>query len=385
MTSPQRQSSEDKDPVDPLQVELTPLNDITTLARRWQALELKSDRSFFLSWHWIGAWVEGLQKPPLMCAIKAEDGSDIALGLFTETHELRHGLVSARQLVLHATGNPAQDVITIEYNSLLCARQMEEQAWSALLQHLKSLSSPTWNEIVILGTTTKIEKITHKSMPRSYRKAETGSYLIDLSTLRRQGIQDHDGYLATLSKNTRNQIRRSLNLYKEQGPVTLERAQTIEQAHNFLEQLHQWHEAKWQERGITSVLSNKHYIDFHHRLLETGLKSGQIEILRARAGDHIFGGLYNFVDRGNVYFYFSGFRSEDDNRRKPGLTTHALAIEDHLKKGSTTYDFMAGDDRYKKSLGEPGPDIITYTIQKPEPALLLEGLGRRLKSQFQGN
>jgi CelD/BcsL family acetyltransferase involved in cellulose biosynthesis len=75
---------------------------------------------------------------------------------------------------------------------------------------------------------------------------------------------------------------------------------------------------------------------------------GAIQVLRAEG----VGVLYNFVDRGRVYFYQSGFHYSPDNRLKPGLVMHYLAVEHCLSNPELAeYDFLAGDSQYKRSLG----------------------------------
>ena len=82
-----------------------------------------------------------------------------------------------------------------------------------------------------------------------------------------------------------------------------------------------------------------------------------MELLRVSAGADIIGYVYNLVYRGHVYAYQTGILYESNPRLKPGLVSHCLCIERHLEEGSDVYDFMAGDARYKASLGEPGPDM----------------------------
>ena len=71
------------------------------------------------------------------------------------------------------------------------------------------------------------------------------------------------------------------------------------------------------------------------------------------------------VYRRQVYAYQSGFLFEADAKLKPGLVSHVLCIEDHLQNGMALYDFMAGDARYKSSLGQPGPDMRYVLVQRP--------------------
>jgi len=121
---------------------------------------------------------------------------------------------------------------------------------------------------------------------------------------------------------------------------------------------------------------------FHRRLIADALPRGEVEMLRASAGGEGFGWLYNFVSRGRVLFYLSGFRAEDDNRLKPGLVSHALAVERHLHSGAQVYDFMGGTNRYKTSLGQAGPDITALALQRRVPVLMLEDVARAVKTRL---
>jgi CelD/BcsL family acetyltransferase involved in cellulose biosynthesis len=203
--------------------------------------------------------------------------------------------------------------------------------------------------------------------------------------LRANGVADADGYVATLGKSTRSQIRRSLKLYKQRGALSLDVAESLSEAQAFLAELGTHHEAKWNAAGQLGATQKEDYMRFHARMMDRAYGEdcdNGVEFLRARAGDHSFGWLYNFVDRGNVLFYLSGFAFEEDNKLKPGLVTHTLAIEHHLKAGMDVYDFMGGDNRYKMNMGQPGPDVVAYALQRKTMPMMLESAARGLKARL---
>ncbi|MBY0422908.1 MAG: GNAT family N-acetyltransferase, partial [Parvularculaceae bacterium] len=111
---------------------------------------------------------------------------------------------------------------------------------------------------------------------------------------------------------------------------------------------------------------------FHERLIANAFPLGAVELLRVSAGAEPFAWLFNFVDRGRVLFNVAGLAFESDNRFKPGLVAHALAIEDHLRRGADVYDFMAGDERYKTELGAVGPRFVSLALQRPRVKLRIE-------------
>jgi CelD/BcsL family acetyltransferase involved in cellulose biosynthesis len=101
--------------------------------------------------------------------------------------------------------------------------------------------------------------------------------------------------------------------------------------------------------------------------------AGEIQLLRLRAGgQREVGYLYNFVRRGVVHAYQSGFRYNPDPRLKPGLVSHALAIEHNLATGARLYEFMAGASRYKASLGTLSGEMAWLVLQRDRLALRAE-------------
>ena len=360
----------------PLSSDLTIISDPAALAERWTALERRVGGSFFLSWTWIGTWLDSLDTPPLLLSVTDASGQDIALGLFVRASERRRGL-PVRQLRLHDTGITARDAITIEYNTLLCEQGMESAAWHAAMRSLRDFGR--WDEIIVSGAGSDTADILDGLGTRTHRRAETTSAYVDLAALRGQGVTDAETYIATLGKNTRSQLRRSMRLYAERGPLRLESRHDVE---GFFTELGEHHEAKWQAAGGAGATANLDYMTFHRRMIAQALPRGEVELLRASAGDRPFGWLYNFICRGRVLFYLSGFHTEDDNRLKPGLVTHALAIEHHLRQGAGIYDFMGGTNRYKTSLGQPGPDILAIALQRKTPVLMVENIARQLKTRL---
>ena len=187
------------------------------------------------------------------------------------------------------------------------------------------------------------------------------SWRVDLAAVRAAG----GDYLATLSANTRQQIRRALRLYEQAGPLTATRATDATTGLAFLDALAVLHQRQWQTRGEPGGFAFPFFERFQRRLVETGVPGGTVELLRVSRGDEPIGYLLNLVYRGHVLGFVSGFRFEDDPRLKPGLVCHALAIARHAAEGAAVYDFLAGAARYKANLGQPGPEFVYLLIQRP--------------------
>lgn len=76
-------------------------------------------------------------------------------------------------------------------------------------------------------------------------------------------------------------------------------------------------------------------------------------LLKISSNETTIGILYNFVHAGRSLAYQSGFAYQaQPSQAKPGLTCHARAIRFASGHGHDVYDFLAGDDRYKRSLAD---------------------------------
>ena len=105
-----------------------------------------------------------------------------------------------------------------------------------------------------------------------------------------------------------------------------------------------------------------------------------MELLELTAGSHVLGYLYNFQHGERVYSYQSGFSYSEDNRHRPGLLAHALAIERAQAQGMRVYDFLAGEAPYKARLGQRLGALVWCRGQRDRPLLRCERAARRLIS-----
>jgi CelD/BcsL family acetyltransferase involved in cellulose biosynthesis len=353
------------------------------LASLWRDLEERADGAFFLSWDWIGCWIAETGVTPTVLIGRA-DGEVVLLGVLVPTRRRNLCAMTIEALHLHTTGDINKDVITIEYNGFLVDRawsgRIERDAILALLKeirvdgrrrdelHLKGVSYPSMD--VLNGTGIAYHELSRKP-----------SFRVDLGAVRASG----GGYLDHLSANTRQQIRRSIRLYERQGAVEAIWAANVDEALQFLDGLKELHQKYWIGRGELGAFAYPFFERFQRRLIAACLMKGTVELIRIGSGAEIMGYLYNFIHRGHVYAYQSGFFYPEDPKYKPGMVCHYLSIEHHLKNQAAIYDFMAGDARYKASLGRPGPEMVYFLLQRPTLATRTESMMRKVKERVLHN
>ena len=197
--------------------------------------------------------------------------------------------------------------------------------------------------------------------------------LVDLELVRQRG----GNYRAGLGRSTRAGVNRAIRLYEARGGIEYRVARDVDEALEFFDGLERLHRAVWAARGKSDSFANPAFGPLHRDLIRHSMDAGVVRLCRLSAGGQDFGYLYNYVWRGRVFNYQSGFAYEDDNRIKPGLVSHVLAIEDALARGEESYDFMAGSAGHKIHLANAQTPMNWITMGPDRLASRLEaGLHR---------
>ena len=129
-------------------------------------------------------------------------------------------------------------------------------------------------------------------------------------------------------------------------------------------QMKKLHQHSWNRRGHPGAFLSHFSNRFHTRLIESGHPRGEIQLVEVAAGSKTFGYLYNFVLGGMVSNYQSGFLYEEDPKFKPGLVSHALAIEHNLTLGHKAYDLLMGDQRFKRSITTHDANMVALVVRR---------------------
>ncbi len=316
-------------------------------APEWErVLAASGCSSFFLSSLWIETWLSVYGEDLNPELVFFEDGGETAgCCLLVRRRQWVKG-IPLRRIYLNCAGEDEADSTCIEYNALVARSSLQKQVAEALVGYLRRSK---WDELLLDGI---VEQEGLAALESSFDHVEASarpSYFVSLERLRREGKE----FDSVLSSNTRQQIRRSMKLFEQSlgSPCTVAECATLEDALQFFGQLVELHQSSWRSRGQPGVFGSRKFRQFHETLIRSGFPAGRIQILRVGSGATPIGVLYNFVYDGRVYFYQSGTRQEKDNKLKPGMTTHYLAIRHCLaQEALKEYDFLAADSQYKRSL-----------------------------------
>jgi len=343
-----------------------------SIEQEWLELQNLSDCSYFQSWGWIGTWLEQLTSGlrPMVVRVRQEDRL-IGLGLLLERGIRRRRVFQSNSLFLNEYPFDGRNMV-IEYNGLLAERGFEDDVYRAVINQLFQTVG-AYDEFHFGAITEDVayslEKVAAEKLKFSINE-ESVAWQVDLRRLD-AGI---DNYLATLSSNARVQIRRALNLYKQQAPLQVLEAEDVRQAQAWFDGLKELHTAQWQARGQRGAFANPRWENFHRALIQARFDKGEVQLLKvANAGEEL-GYIYSHLWRKCVYMQQTGFSVPADNRLKPGYVAHTLAIQHNLDKGMHLYDFMHGDARYKRTLSNRSQRLYWAVLQRRRMKFILENL-----------
>ncbi|WP_368564810.1 GNAT family N-acetyltransferase [Pseudoxanthomonas sp. UTMC 1351] len=346
-------------------VRLQPLPDLDRLEVRWREMERQADVSYFVSWHWIGAWL-ALICPPRLARLASvyQNGRRVAMGVFTVRR--RWFGLGPMHLRLHEVGDKALDNLTIEYNGLLCERGHEREALAAVIRYLTRANS-RWLTFYLPGVDTDsvpFDRIRSDTVDTRIMKRST--HYVDLAALRDSG----GDYLSTaLSSGARAAVRRTARKLESQfGELSVIVADTQEQKLAFFHAMVQLHQAHWSgEQDEHGAFGDPRILHFHESLItDATTDEGEgAQLVRLDAGGHVVGYVYNLVWRGVVYFYQAGIdypRFGDFG--SPGLLLLSRTIERTLEDGHARFELMAGDSEYKRTLGVAEGKMIWLSLDR---------------------
>jgi CelD/BcsL family acetyltransferase involved in cellulose biosynthesis len=297
---------------------VTTLDSLQALAPEWDALWRRAnDATPFQSPHWLLPWwkhfANGGELAVVMSAdaltplyILRDDDSGESLGMFLGT-----GI------------SDYLDVLGTDVEPLLaCALELDCQFWD--LQQLRP-SSPLLNASLPAGWSENAEEMDPCPVLSIVNAGE------ELSNL--------------LSTHARKKLR----YYRRAANATYESA-THETLDELLTALFELHAARWKTRGLPGVLADDVVQSFHRDVARRMLDAGALRMHAMRMNDRVVAVFYGFAHQGTVYYYLSGFDPALD-RLSIGSILVAHAVEEAVREGATTFDFLRGAEEYKYSWG----------------------------------
>lgn len=316
--------------------------------------------NFFLSREWMLPWLSELQNKPLLW-IFSFDNKPVGFAFIGQT-----STILGKTFFLNQSGVKDEDQIWIEYNDVICDR-FHQECRLALLDALgniagsyrfkgTNLSSLDWEQ--------KRWSMWSQQKNKSYKTLFTS-----------------EPPYFSLSKNTKSQINRARNyIIKQYGEIYIDEVMH-DSLSDSLHEMAQLHIKQWDDHEYGSGFSNTLFYQFHRNINSENIGT-KTRILKFIAGEQLLGYLYYFIEKREnftvAYFYLSAIHYADDNNKfKPGMVMHKMAMEYLAQQGVQQYDFLAGEARYKSSLSNTAYSL--YDVHLYRNTLLYSALNMLAK------
>ncbi len=170
-----------------------------------------------------------------------------------------------------------------------------------------------------------------------------------------------DAYVAGLSKSLRYDVRRLAGKALSERGATIEWA-TEETANEFADQFFELHKARWKSRGLPGAFFGKGE-RFQREWIAHGVATGSVVMNRLMCDGRSVGSVYAMRLGSVCYFYQAGM-DPSASSLSPGTILVSRMIERAIETGCTTFDFMRGDEPYKRRW-KPTKTRINYRILLP--------------------
>ena len=340
------------------------------IKREWNDLQKRADCSYFQSWGWISVWLQQIAIELQPIGVKVIfNGELVGIGLFVSRDIKRRKFFHSRAMFLNEYPFDGKNMV-IEYNGMLSAKGHESSVYLVTAQYL--LREYKGYDEFVFGA------VEQGSIPLSSESLcaegewiindESTSWSVDLLSLP-VGIE---GYLSSLSRNRRGQIRRSIRVYEQDGLLQIEEALNTEQALHYFDRLKTLHSEYWQSKGESGSFANPIWYEFHQALIGQRLGFGEIQLLKVSGKDGEIGYIYNVVLDKHVYVIQTGFRRTEDKRLMPGYVAHTVAIAYNQSKGMAIYDLMHGEALYKRILCNRKQELLWLVLQRKQLKFAVE-------------
>lgn len=323
----------------------------TRLKENWDAVyERDPDSHFFISSEWLADWLVDDKAGWFILAAKRDEKDADYVAFFP----LRlRSKVRKNQSFYNEIGMAGRGLS--DYTGLVTLPEIEDEAVVAFANYLKRRN---WTYI-------NLEYMRASEHRKSLFLDQFASRRFDQrhipSVNRRDNIDNDicpyialpetfDDYLATVSTNTRQKIRRFLRMVEnsDEYRITLANADTIaEDAKNMLE----FWRMKWGARKgdrLRSILRTNFV------MLKRAFASDCLFMPTLWQGDRPLGSLGIFVDHHKkaMLFFIAGRDETFNGPPAPGLVLHGWSIRYAIENGFKTYDFLRGNEPYKYSFAQ---------------------------------
>jgi CelD/BcsL family acetyltransferase involved in cellulose biosynthesis len=345
------------------------LAELQELADSWNDLLKRSlNDNVFLTWEWISTWTSAyLSGEELFVVALFDDGSLVAIAPFWLQRSRTAGVFPVRVLRFLGSSGVCSDYLDVIVQKKGCAKWLD-RIWNQLFGELRS----QWDRLEYADTPSD-----SKPLAQFYRLADEDDRCLDRKLVRTEvcpymPLPDRsEQLLAGLSRTRRYTINYSHKRLSELGELRVLACEHPDQVSVALARLKDLNTRSWQERGQPGSFSTREFTKFHSNMAQTALERQWLLLRSLWAGDRYLGGFYGFAYHGVLYFYIMSVEKSDERRVNTGDVLLSHCMEEGIRLGCRTFDFLRGDEPYKYRWTDSDRRLLSLHVYNRRPAALL--------------
>lgn len=304
----------------------------------------------FRSWEWMHSWwhtLGGASHHQLML-LKVCDAGGQVIGLAPWYVDR----TLARGNVIRMLGSGKA---TSDYQDILCVASAESDVASALASWLTNsggnASSPKlhWDLLDVDGVSSGTGCV-----PQLMHLLEQQGCTVEKSAAescwRIQLGNGWDNYLAGLKSDYRYKLRKLSRRYIDSGRLVWSHAETDSERLRYLESLYRLHTARRQSLGCSGCFAFPGFAEFMQHVGELFADKQQLWLTQLEIDGEVVANAIAIHAGDTAYLYQSGFDPQW-SQANPGWLQSMCLIRDAIDHGCQVFDFLRGDEPYKKHLG----------------------------------
>jgi CelD/BcsL family acetyltransferase involved in cellulose biosynthesis len=353
----------------------------------WDALVDRSPAATPFSRHcvqraWWDAYGDSAHDQTLVVFDESQPDTLVGIAPLMHRHELEAGDVAARTTLRHQVGPvlrpvPASATAVFfgasyhaDYATILAAPDDLPAVCEAVVEALAAEDPSRW-DVIDLRRLRAGDPASDALLAAFEWIAPRGCWFVTREqedvcpVLRLPSGVDFEGYLDTLDKKERHEVRRKIRRAEAAGPVSL-----VKSADPFadLEAFIDLHQKRWGEDGLFpatagGAASRRFFAELFESCAPTGIV--ELDFLTVR-GRRIAAGV--ILDDGQTVYYYNAGVEPDARELSPGVVMVASYIKRALELGRTRLDFMRGNEPYKYQWGAVDEPIERLLVQRTVPA-----------------
>lgn len=246
-----------------------------------------------------------------------------------------------------------------DYLDIIAPAQQAETVWQSMLECLEATSAFAWNALDLCNIPQDSPSRTILPALASQFNYEFHSAAVEICPV--ITLPDSfESYLDSLDSKQRRELSRKLRKAEaaEVTTTVVGATDTIDQeVESFLDLLQKstFEKHDW--------LNERRRALFHDVAREAH-KAGTLQLMFTELDGQRAAALFNFDYKNRIWVYNSGLDPTAFTSLSPGVVLTAAAIEQAIKLGRETFDFLRGDEEYKYRFGAVDTQIYRVVLER---------------------